>query len=139
MKRVACILLALLFICDPAGAATRAYWINGYKYYPLYKICQDKEIDYEWDAVGRTATLTKYDIEARLRVGSDKILVDGKELKDIGPPVHFYQGMVVVPSSFAAKGLKSIFNLCLFTNTLPIVAFSLFGSNIISICWSLNW
>lgn len=110
MKKL--ILISLIILLSAGGSATAEteyFWIKGYKYYPLYEICQQKDIEYSWDSIGRIATLSKNGIEAKIRIGSDKILIDGKRLKDIGPPLYFYKETVVIPSSFAKKDIDDIF------------------------------
>ena len=109
MRKIVSILLILLFLTVPALAKTQTFWIKGYKYYPLYKICQNKDIEYNWDAIGRTATLSKNGIEAKIRMGSDQALVDGRRLIDIGPPAFFHDGTVAIPSTFAGRGIDDIF------------------------------
>ncbi len=109
MKKFIIISLIMLVFATIAFAQMQSFWIKGYKYYSLYAICQQKGIEYEWDSVGRVATLKKNGIEARIRAGSDKILVNDKDLKDIGPPLYFYNGTVVIPSSFANRGIDRIF------------------------------
>jgi len=109
MKKIILITLLLLLLFEPAIAGTQYFWIGGYKYYPLYSICEKKDIEYNWDSIGRIATLTKNGIEARIRVGSDRVLINDDKLEDIGPPLRFYKGMVVIPSSFANSGIDKIF------------------------------
>lgn len=109
MKKTIIIFLALILFCVPAMAGMQAYWIDGHKYYLLYKICEKKDIEYVWDSIGRIATLSKNGIEGKIRIGSDKMLIDGAKLMDVGPPVFFYGGSVVIPSSFSNKNLDRIF------------------------------
>jgi len=109
MKKITVVFTLLLFLVLPAQAGEQYFWINGYKYYQLYSVCRSKDIYYDWDSSGRVATLKKNGVEAKMRIGSDRILIDGKNLKDIGPPVYFYKGMVVIPSSFAKKSIDKIF------------------------------
>jgi N-acetylmuramoyl-L-alanine amidase len=109
MRKIVSVLLILLFLAAPALAETQTFWIKGYKYHPLYKICQKKEIEYDWDVIGRIATLSKNGVEAKIRMGSDQVLVDGKRLIDIGPPAFFHGGTVAIPSTFANRGIDDIF------------------------------
>ncbi len=109
MKKIVVLGLIFLILALPVVAEAQSLWIKGYKYYPLYKICQEKEIEYSWDAIGRVATLEKGGVVAKLRIGSDKALVNAKDLIDIGPPIYFYGDTVVIPSIFANKGLFNIF------------------------------
>lgn len=109
MKKIISVLLILLLLSASASAENIAYWIKGYKYYPLYPICQDKEIEYSWDNTARTATLHKNYVEARIRVGSDRLLINGEKLEDIGPPIYYYKGTVLAPTSFTHEKLDKIF------------------------------
>lgn len=109
MRKIVAIGLVFLILALPVAAQAQSFWIKGYKYYPLYKICQDKEIEYNWDSIGRVATLEKDGVVAKLRIGSDSALVNDKDLIDIGPPVYFHEETVVVPSTFANKGIFDIF------------------------------
>lgn len=110
-KKIIFILSILLLssAITSVSAENVAYWIKGYKYYPLYPICQEREIEFGWDGAARTATLRKNDVEARIRVGSDRLLVNGEKLEDIGPPVYYYKGTVLAPSSFTHEKLERIF------------------------------
>lgn len=109
MKKTIFIAVILFILCSTVFAKMESLWVSGYKYYPLYAVCKEKNIDYEWDAVGRMAILRKNGVEARIRMGSDMMLVDGGDLKDIGPPSYFYNGMVLIPSSFARREMERIF------------------------------
>ena len=111
MKRTVAALLMLVFLAAaaPVPAETESFWINGYKYYPLYSICHKKDIIYCWDSVGRVVTLRKDGVEAKIRAGSDKILINNGKLEDIGSPIYFYEGSIIVPVSFANKKLDTIF------------------------------
>ncbi len=91
-----------------AEAGVHSYWLNGRRYYALYSVCQDNEIKYCWDSSARVATLIKNGVEAKIRVGSDKLLV-GERLKDIGPPLLFHDNTVVIPASFAKSKLNRVF------------------------------
>ncbi|MBL7068337.1 MAG: N-acetylmuramoyl-L-alanine amidase [Candidatus Omnitrophica bacterium] len=109
MRKIIVVSLMLLLLVGTAQAQAQYFWIKGYKYYPLYSVCRGKDIDYDWDSSGRIATLKKNGVEAKIRIGSDRILIDGKKLEDIGPPIYFHKGMVVIPSSFAKRGIDRIF------------------------------
>ena len=107
-KKTIIIILALILFATSAYAQT--FSINGYNYEPLWEICRENDIEFGWDSFARTATLKKNDVEVKMRINSDKILV-GDKLKDIGPPVRFYKGMVVVPKSFSQKDIPRIFSV----------------------------
>jgi len=107
IKKTVIIFLILTFLfTTPVLAQT--FSIKGYKYVPLWSVCKDNDIEFLWDSFGRIITLKKNNIEATLRVNSDKILI-GDRLKDIGPPVRFYKDMVVVPKTFGQKKIQQIF------------------------------
>ncbi len=106
MKKIIISIILVALFSAPVYAQT--YSINGYTYVPLWSVCRDNDIEFLWDSFGRVATLKKDNTEAKLRINSDKILV-GDRLKDIGPPVKFYKGMVVIPKSFGQRGILKIF------------------------------
>ena len=106
MRKIVISLILIALFSTPVYAQT--YSINGYTYVPLWSVCRENDIEFLWDSFGRVATLKKDNVEAKLRINSDKILV-GDRLKDIGPPVKFYKGMVVIPKSFGQKGILKIF------------------------------
>jgi len=108
-KSLPMIIVAALVISQAAFAQTQSFWIKGQRYYPLYKVCEEKGIDYAWDSVGRTATLIKNGVEAKIRVGSDRMLIDGKKTRDIGPPLYFHEDTVAIPAAFATRNLNNIF------------------------------
>ncbi len=108
-RKITSIFIALTLICASAFARAESFWIRGYRYYPLYKICQDRGIHYDWDQEGRVATLSKNGATVKMRVGSDMALINGDRMKDIGPPVFFHKGGVVIPGAFALKGIEEIF------------------------------
>jgi N-acetylmuramoyl-L-alanine amidase len=56
---------------------------------------------------------------AKIRVGSDKMLIDDEKVKDIGAPLYFYKGTVALPSSFAKRGLDGIFKSRAGSNISP--------------------
>ena len=107
-KTLIVILISLFLLSTPLLAQTVK--IGGYTYVPLWSVCRENGIEFYWDSFGRIAILKKNGVEAKLRVGSDKILVKDT-VKDIGPPVRFYSGAVVIPRSFSRKNLPYIFSL----------------------------
>lgn len=110
MRKIVAISLILLFAASAVyGGTGQCYRINGYKYYTLYSLCRDKDIEYCWDSVGRVAILKKGDTIAKIRIGSDRILINDSKLEDIGPPIYFHDNTVVVPHTFAMNGIDRIF------------------------------
>lgn len=82
--------------------------LHGSQYLPLVSVCLQNGIEWEWDPVGKVVILKKKGIEARLRVGSYKMYVDGA-IKNLEKPILLSGGALVVPISFAEKTIYKIF------------------------------
>jgi len=84
------LLLTLLFACGdsetvalslqgPAGTITApSYKLRGTTYVPLKLVCESYGLEWEWDSIGKVVVLKKNNVEARLKVDSYKIYVNGK-------------------------------------------------------------
>jgi len=114
------LLLTLLAVGLLAGCATRASYfrldpsvssdirnIDGFQYVPLARLCEVYGLDCKWDAVVRTATITRAPDVVVLRAGSATILTNGTACS-IGRPVVLSNGAVFVPLSFVRTGLASM-------------------------------
>lgn len=112
-KNIVLSLIALFLISGCAGAPVKkesltVYNINGKSYFSLVSLCQAKAIGFEYDAVSRTATLSKEGHRISVISGDSLVLVDDNpfHLKD---PVDVYQGMLVVPYKFKEQVLDVLF------------------------------
>jgi N-acetylmuramoyl-L-alanine amidase len=85
-----------------------SYKLRRTTYLPLISICQTHGLSWEWDPIGKVAVLKKDNSEARLKIGSYRMYVNGK-IQNLEKPPLFYKGIVVVPVSFAKKTIKKIF------------------------------
>ena len=114
------LLLTLLFACGDSQAATLSlqgpagiinapsYKLRGTAYVPLKLVCESYGLEWEWDSIGKVVVLKKNNVEARLKVDSYKIYVNGK-ITDLEKPARFYKSIVVVPVVFAEKTINRIF------------------------------
>ena len=87
---IAVFLLSVLFVSISADAATLylngpaceivtpAYKLKGVMYVPLIAACKSHDIAWEWDSIGKVVVLKKDNLEARLKVGSYRVYVNGK-------------------------------------------------------------
>jgi len=91
------------------GIESPSYNLKGTTYIPLIRICESHGLDWEWDPIGEVVVLKKDSTEARLKVDSYKIYVNGR-IRDLEKPPRFHKNTVVVPLSFAEKTLDKIFN-----------------------------
>ncbi|MDD5155079.1 MAG: N-acetylmuramoyl-L-alanine amidase [Candidatus Omnitrophica bacterium] len=85
-----------------------AYNIGGTTYLPLVSLCQQGDINWDYDTFTRSVTLKKGLHRINLRVGEDMIIVDGK-IHNLSSPVDMYQGTVVVPLKFKERYLDVLF------------------------------
>ncbi|MEW6171230.1 MAG: stalk domain-containing protein, partial [Candidatus Omnitrophota bacterium] len=76
--------------------------VNGISYVPLISICQQKNINWDYDSFLRKISLKKQNTEINLIVGSHVFLVNGN-LMNLTRPVEFYKGIIVVPYEFYQK------------------------------------
>jgi len=99
-----------LSLQGPAGTITApSYKLRGTTYVPLKLVCQSHGLEWEWDSIGKVVVLKKNNVEARLKVDSYKIYVNGK-IRDLEKPARFYKNIVVVPVAFAEKTINRIFD-----------------------------
>jgi len=105
-----CLLIIGLSGCAtvPTKEALLTYNINGTEYFPLVALCNSRNINWEYDAFTKTATLTKDSHKINLRVGDTLVLVDG-EPRHLKYPVDIYQGAVVVPYRFKEEVIDVLF------------------------------
>jgi N-acetylmuramoyl-L-alanine amidase len=80
----------------PEGPSIPSYTLGGVTYLSLIPLCQAKGMQWEYDAITRTAILTRGAHKVNLMVGDKMILVDG-EPRHLNQPVDIYEGAVVVP------------------------------------------
>ncbi|MDD4939117.1 MAG: N-acetylmuramoyl-L-alanine amidase [Candidatus Omnitrophica bacterium] len=75
---------------------------------PLSALCESFGIAWDYDALTRTATLTKGSHRINLMPGEKMVLVDGSAF-DLRQPVDVHQGALVVPSRFKEQILDNLF------------------------------
>jgi len=110
--------LALVFaILYVAGCATApkkgniaAFYINGVSYYPVVRLCEQKNIDWEYDTFTRSMTLSNFTHRINIRAGDSTVLVDGRPMH-MTNPVEFFQGTVAVPEKFKEQVLDAVFGV----------------------------
>lgn len=85
-----------------------SYKLRGTVYIPLIAVCDSYGLSWEWDPVGKVVVLKKNGVEARLKVESHRIFVNGN-MRDLEKAPKFHENAVVVPVSFAEKTMGKIF------------------------------
>ena len=94
-------LIAFLAGCAsvPKPVMFKQVTLRGKTYVPLISLCQQYEIDWEWDSFGRIVYLNKLSRQIKMLIGSTTIIVDGHTEKITRSP-EIYDGVVVVPAEF---------------------------------------
>jgi len=108
---IICICLVILIsgcATIPTGESIPVYSIEGVTYYPLVSLCNLAGVDMEYDALLRTAYLTKNSNRLNLRAGDALVLVNGN-LMHLDSPVDIYQGAIVVPRQFKEQIFDVLF------------------------------
>ena len=104
-------LVLILYGCATVPTIKEAfptYNINGTTYFPLVSICEQRNINWEYDTFTRALDISKGNHKINLRVGDSLALVDGKA-QNLHDPVDIYQGTIVVPSKFKEEILDTLF------------------------------
>jgi len=106
------LVFAILCLAGCAGVPKKgeiaAFDINGVTYYPLVRICEQKDIAWEYDTLTRSMTLAYGAHRINLRAGESIALVDGRPVH-LSHPVEIYQGTVAVPEKFREQVLDVVF------------------------------
>jgi len=85
-----------------------SYKLRGTTYIPLILACESHGLIWEWDPIGKVVLLKKDNMEARIKVDSYRVYVNGK-IKNLEKPPLFYKGTVVVPISFTERTIDKLF------------------------------
>ncbi len=101
------VVLALVFIgLDLSGCASisrkgvvQSYTISGSRYFSLLSLCELNNVKWDYDALTRTADLSRLDHRIKLQTGGKIIFVDGSP-RQLNEPVEIYRGMLVIPAQF---------------------------------------
>ena len=105
------LVFAILYLAGCAGVPKKgdiaAFNINGVAYYPLVRICEQKDIAWEYDTLTRSMTLAYGVHRINLRAGESMALVDGRPVH-LNYPVEIYQGTMAVPEKFREQVLEVV-------------------------------
>jgi N-acetylmuramoyl-L-alanine amidase len=82
--------------------------INGTTYFPVISLCDEKNINWQYDTFTRTVILTKGSHKINLRVGDTLVLLDGSAYH-LNHPIDIYQGTIIAPYRFKEKILDTLF------------------------------
>lgn len=74
-------------------------YIHGSRYLPLAEIAERHGMHFDWNAETQKITLTRDDLQFRLRVGST-VVVDSYQIETLKRPVLLHKGVVMVPETF---------------------------------------
>lgn len=99
---ISCIILVIFVsgcVTMPGGENIPAYYIGGVTYYPLVSLCDLRNVNFQYDPLLRTASLSKDGQQINLRVGDALILVNNNPRK-LEQPVDIYEGTIAVPRQF---------------------------------------
>ncbi len=103
-------MVILLFGCAtiPPGERIITYSISGVTYYPLVSLCDLRGVDMQYDALLRTAYLSKDAKHVNLRAGDTLVLVNDN-IMHLNSPIDIYQGTIVVPRQFKEQIFDVLF------------------------------
>jgi len=71
-------------------------------YIPLKHICENYGIDWSFDSVSQVITMNKGGVEAKALVGSETVIVNGRQVS-LSSPVARRDNLIVVPPDFNAR------------------------------------
>lgn len=106
-----CISLVILIsgcVTIPTGENIATYSIGGVTYYPLVTLCDLRGVTLQYDALLRTAYLSKDTQRVSLRVGDVLVLVNNNVMH-LNYPVDIYQGTIAVPRQFKEQVFDVLF------------------------------
>ena len=92
----------------PTSENIATYSIGGATYYPLVTLCDLRGVQMQYDALLRTAYLSKDAQHVSLRVGDVLVLVNDVALH-LNSPVDVYQGTIAVPRQFKEQVFDLLF------------------------------
>ncbi|MBU4252047.1 MAG: N-acetylmuramoyl-L-alanine amidase [Candidatus Omnitrophica bacterium] len=104
--------MLILFISGcatiPTGENIATYSIGGVTYYPLVTLCDLRGVGIQYDALLRTAYLSRDAQQVSLRVGDNLVLVNNNALH-LNSPIDVYQGTIAVPRQFKEQVFDALF------------------------------
>ncbi|MDP2830998.1 MAG: N-acetylmuramoyl-L-alanine amidase, partial [Candidatus Omnitrophota bacterium] len=92
----------------PTGENIAAYSISGVTYYPLVTLCDLRGVGMQYDALLRTAYLSRDAQQVSLRVGDNLVLVNNNAMH-LNSPIDVYQGTIAVPRQFKEQVFDVLF------------------------------
>ncbi len=92
----------------PTSENIAAYSIHGATYYPLVTLCDLRGVSMQYDALLRTAYLSKDAQHVSLRVGDVLVLVNDQAMH-LNSPIDVYQGTIAVPRQFKEQVFDLLF------------------------------
>lgn len=81
--------------------------IEGVAYVPLFTLCDQRGVAYDYDSFGQTIDLLRDEHRISLRVHDSLVLVDGTP-QHLPAPVLMHEGAVVVPDVFSSRVLDGL-------------------------------
>lgn len=92
----------------PVKDTVPTYTIAGTQYYPLVKLCDDRNIVWQYDTFSRTIVLNRGTRKMNLRAGDSLALVDDQPV-NTRHPVEIYEGTIVIPATFKKEVFDTVF------------------------------
>ena len=102
----------------PTGENIATYSIGGVTYYPLVTLCDLRGVFLQYDALLRTAYLSKGAQHVSLRVGDALVLVNDNALH-LNSPIDVYQGTIAVPGQFKEQVFDLLFKQAILVRRHP--------------------
>lgn len=105
------LLLVTIFngcVTVPTKQNTSVYNINGVTYVPLIALCEQRGVNFAYDTLTKTATLTRQAHKINLMTGESIMFVDGAP-RHLKYRVDTYNGTIVVPKGFIEQVMDSVF------------------------------
>ena len=102
----------------PTGENIATYSIGGATYYPLFTLCDLRGVSMQYDALLRTAYLSKDAQHVSLRVGDGLVLVNDQAMH-LNSPIDVYQGTIAVPRQFKEQVFDLLFKQAVLVGRHP--------------------
>jgi N-acetylmuramoyl-L-alanine amidase len=110
-------LVFVLFFSQPGCSSRRAVTkgeerVNLRNYSSLFELCQDNDLDWNWDGFDGIITVKNLKSTAKLYIGSSLVLF-ANQVHDLRSPVVIAKGKVMVPKEFTElfAGQKMLLNV----------------------------
>jgi N-acetylmuramoyl-L-alanine amidase len=115
-KKISSVVLVSLVILAFSGCSTvptgggssKSIYLRGTTYYPLVPLCEQRAIAWQYDTTTQKILLQRDTHKVAARVGDALVLVDGR-LITLKNPLDLYNGAIIVPESFKAQIIESLF------------------------------